>query len=58
LLRTPKAIVNAFGTFDWVIEEGWPPIPRKWLEENVTKEANSSIIVNEAFGRKLLKLFL
>jgi hypothetical protein len=51
LFKTPKAIVNAFGTFNWVIEEGWLQIPRKWLEENVIKEANSSNAANEAFGR-------
>jgi hypothetical protein len=28
------------------------------LEECVTKEANSSIVANETFGRELLKLFL
>ncbi len=24
LLRTPKIIVNAFGTFNWVTKKGWP----------------------------------
>jgi hypothetical protein len=51
LLKTPKALVNAFGTFNWVIEEGWSQIPRKLLEENVIKEANNSNAANEDFGR-------
>jgi hypothetical protein len=29
LLNTPKNIVNAFGTIDWVTKEGWSQIP-KW----------------------------
>jgi hypothetical protein len=57
LLRTLEVIVNVFETLDWVIEEGWPQIPKKWLEEEVTKEVNSNNTANEAFGRKLFKLF-
>jgi hypothetical protein len=33
-------------------------IPRKHLEEDVTKKANSSNAIDEAFGRDLFKLFL
>jgi hypothetical protein len=40
------------------MEEGWPQIPIKWSEEDVTKKASNSNIANEAFGRKLFKLFL
>jgi hypothetical protein len=29
LLKIPKAIVNVFGTLDWVIEEGWQRILKK-----------------------------
>jgi len=28
LLRIPQTIVNVFGTFNWVTEEGWPHIPK------------------------------
>ncbi len=49
LLRTPDITINAFGTLDW--EEGWPQIPRKWLEKDVTEKASNSNIINKAFGR-------
>jgi hypothetical protein len=29
LLNTPKIIVNAFGTINWVTKEGWLQIPRR-----------------------------
>jgi hypothetical protein len=41
-----------------VTKEGWSQIPKKWSEEDVTKEANSSNVVDKAFGRDLFKLFL
>jgi hypothetical protein len=57
LLRTPKATINVFRTFDWVIEEGWPQIPKKLSKEAVIEEANSSNAIDEALGKKLFKLF-
>lgn len=57
MLRTPKATINVFRTFDWVIEEGWPQIPKKLSKEAVIEEANSSNAIDEALGKKLFKLF-
>jgi hypothetical protein len=58
LLRILDTTINAFGTLNWVTEEGWPRIPRKRLEEDVIEEASSSNVTNEAFRRELFKLFL
>jgi hypothetical protein len=30
-LRTPQHIVNAFGSFKWVIEKRWPHLPIKGI---------------------------
>jgi hypothetical protein len=57
-LKTPEATNNAFRTLDWVMEEGWPRIPRKQSKEDATKKANSSNIAIKKFRRKLFKLFL
>lgn len=38
LLKIPKVTINVFGTFDWVTKKGWPQIPRKRSEEDVTKK--------------------
>jgi hypothetical protein len=57
-LRTQEAIVNAFGMFDWVTEEGWLHIPRKRLEEDVIEEANNGNIANEVYEKELFKLFI
>jgi len=37
LLNTLDNIVNAFGTIDWVIEEGWPQIPRWQVDKKSIK---------------------
>jgi hypothetical protein len=53
LLKTLEASINAFGTFNQIIEERWLQIPKKWLEEDVIEEDNNNNTTNEAFGRKL-----
>jgi hypothetical protein len=60
LLRTPKSskgYINVFRMFNWVMEEGWPCIPRKWSKEDATKEVSSGNIVNEVSRRKSFKIF-
>ncbi len=44
--------------FNWFMEERWPHIPRKWLEEDAIEEVSNSNTTNEVSGRKLFKLFL
>jgi hypothetical protein len=51
MLKTLDAIVNVFGTLDWVTKKGWPQIPRKQLEEDGTKKTSSSNVADKAFGR-------
>jgi hypothetical protein len=33
------------------MEEGWPHIPKKHLEEDAIEEANNSNNVNEVYGK-------
>jgi hypothetical protein len=51
MLKTLDAIVNVFGTLDWVTKEGWPQIPKKQLEKDGTKKTSSSNVADKAFGR-------
>ncbi len=57
-LRTQEAIVNVFGMFDQVTEEGWLHIPRKRLEEDAIEEANNGNIASEVYEKQLFKLFI
>ncbi len=42
--------------FNWVTEEGWPRIPRKWSKDAI-KEVGNSNTINKVYRRKLFKLF-
>ncbi len=41
LLNTPKIIINAFGTIDWVTKEGWLQIPRWKVDKKSMKTLNN-----------------
>lgn len=56
-LTSPEPIVNTFGSFEWVIEEGWPLLLRKETGANQRLELgenNSNKIMVEC---NLSKLF-
>ncbi len=57
MTNNPKATINVFGMFNWIMKEGWPHIPRKQSKEDATEEASISNIANKASRRKLFKLF-
>jgi len=35
-LKYSYVIINFFGMFNWIMEEGWPHIPRKWSKKKPT----------------------
>jgi hypothetical protein len=57
ITNNPKAKINVYGMFNWIMKEGWPHIPRKRSKKDAIEEAISNNIANEVFKRKLFKLF-
>ncbi len=35
-LKYSYVIIDFFGMFNWIMEEGWPHIPRKWSKKKPT----------------------
>ncbi len=46
-------IVNAFGTIDWVIKEGWPYIPRWQANEKSVRTLNNDRSKDQPLDREL-----
>ncbi len=55
LLNTPKNIVNAFGTIDQVIEEGWSRIPRWQVDEKSVRTLSNDGTSDQPLNRELFE---
>ncbi len=53
LLNTPKIIINAFGTIDWVTKEGWLQIPRWKVDKKSMKILNDGGNNDQSLEMKL-----
>jgi hypothetical protein len=57
-LNILEDIVNAFGTIDWVIEEGWPHIPRWQVDEKLVRTLNNDGSRDQPLDKELFGITL